>query len=175
MLSLIAMHNLTKFRNRAPYRIAVFGGGIQGVAHAAQIADLFKSYGGEMSMSFVTRSGDFNQGIAKDMGAQLESLANVRVSHIRSHDRDTVEKSVREAEVIITCTPSTEPLFSSDWVTCGAHIILVGSCKFCDKCKPAKLIEPSSSDKPTMCEVDSNLIDRAKGQLLVDDVEACGT
>jgi ornithine cyclodeaminase len=61
-----------------------------------------------------------------------------------------------QADIIITCTPSTEPLFDGNLVKAGAHLALIGSYK------------------PHMREVDDRLIERA-GVVLVDSKEACGT
>jgi ornithine cyclodeaminase/alanine dehydrogenase-like protein (mu-crystallin family) len=40
---------------------------------------------------------------------------------------DTIEEAVRDAEVVITCTASREPLLRRAWLRPGAHITAVGS------------------------------------------------
>jgi ornithine cyclodeaminase len=65
-----------------------------------------------------------------------------------------VEAVVREADFLCCATPSTAPLFPSEWVRSGTHVILVGSYK------------------PEMAEVDSTLVRRAR--VLVDSRSACG-
>ena len=64
-----------------------------------------------------------------------------------------VESAVRRADCVCCATPSTTPLFRSEWVRPETHIILVGSYK------------------PEMSEVDTALIRRAR--ILVDSRSAC--
>ena len=66
-----------------------------------------------------------------------------------------MQATLKEANVIVTCTPSTEPLFDGTLVKAGAHIVMIGSYK------------------PHMREVDDRLVERA-GVVLVDSKEACG-
>ncbi|KAF4622321.1 hypothetical protein D9613_009269 [Agrocybe pediades] len=60
-----------------------------------------------------------------------------------SEESTSLENSVKDADIIICATSSTSPLFPSEWVKAGTHVILIGSYK------------------PTMHEVDSNLILRS--------------
>src|SRR6185503_7611213 len=39
----------------------------------------------------------------------------------------TVEEAVTGADVVVTCTASTEPLVRSEWIQDGVHITAVGS------------------------------------------------
>jgi ornithine cyclodeaminase len=66
----------------------------------------------------------------------------------------SVEEAVRDADVIITCTASTEPLVRSDWVRPGVHITAVGS------------------DGPGKQELDPELL-RAADVLAVDSLDQC--
>lgn len=59
------------------------------------------------------------------------------------------EKAVRQADLILCCTPSTEALFPSEWVRSGTHLSLIGSYK------------------PHMREVSDDLLARA-GVVFVD-------
>jgi alanine dehydrogenase len=45
-----------------------------------------------------------------------------------AHAMANAESVVREADVIVTVTPSPTPVVRNDWVADGAHIIAVGSC-----------------------------------------------
>lgn len=67
--------------------------------------------------------------------------------------RDQVELAVRQADCVCCATPSTTPLFPSEWVRPGTHIILV--CSY----------------KPEMVEVETALIHGAR--ILVDSRSAC--
>ncbi len=62
------------------------------------------------------------------------------------------ERAVREADVIVTVTTSTVPVFDGSWVAAGAHVNGVGSFR------------------PEMQEVDPTLLRRA--QVIVDQREA---
>jgi ornithine cyclodeaminase len=63
--------------------------------------------------------------------------------------RVMIEEAVRQADLICCATPSTAPLFPSEWVRPGTHVILVGSYK------------------PEMAEVDTALIRRARVVLVI--------
>ncbi len=67
-----------------------------------------------------------------------------------------VEATVREADVILTCTAAREPLVRSDWVRDGAHVTAVGS------------------DGVAKQELDPALLRRAD-VLVVDSRDQCAT
>ncbi|KAG9034942.1 hypothetical protein FRB95_012358 [Tulasnella sp. JGI-2019a] len=110
--------------------------------------------------------------VNRSANARLEALQdnlrrehpNVGVSSIvssllqqrqRPHDGQVVlEAVVRSADIIVTATSSTSPLFPSHWVKPQTHINLIGSYK------------------PVMREIDSDLVARAK-VILVDSKTAC--
>jgi ornithine cyclodeaminase/alanine dehydrogenase-like protein (mu-crystallin family) len=66
----------------------------------------------------------------------------------------SAEAVVRQADCICCATPSTVPLFPSEWVRPGTHVVLVGSYT------------------PQMAEVDTSLVRRAR-VILVDSRSAC--
>jgi ornithine cyclodeaminase len=39
----------------------------------------------------------------------------------------SAEEAVRAADIVVTATPSREPLFQADWVVPGAHVVSMGS------------------------------------------------
>ena len=95
---------------------------------------------------------------------QFTHLQAPGVPHYHHHHNDEsaqeIKRVVRGASIIVCATPSTEPLFPSEWVKAGTHVILVGSFK------------------PEMREVDRELVLRAVpsregGTLLVDSRSAC--
>lgn len=63
---------------------------------------------------------------------------------------DTVEDAVRDADVVITVTPSTVPLVDAGWLAPGTHVTAVGS------------------DEPTKRELGPGVLARA-GVVAVDD------
>jgi ornithine cyclodeaminase/alanine dehydrogenase-like protein (mu-crystallin family) len=63
----------------------------------------------------------------------------------------SVEEAVREADIVITTTPSTSPLVRADWLAPGVHVTAVGS------------------DEPTKQELHPDVLGRAD-VIAVDDV-----
>ena len=89
--------------------------------------------------------------LLRDLARACPSASCVGLS---SADAALTESVVRGADIICCATPSTTPLFPSEWVRPGTHAILVGSYT------------------PQMAEVDSALIRRAR-VVLVDSRSAC--
>jgi ornithine cyclodeaminase len=67
----------------------------------------------------------------------------------------TVQEAVDAADVVITCTASTEPLVRADWIAPGTHVTAVGS------------------DGVGKQELDPELLRRAD-VLVVDSLDQCG-
>lgn len=134
-LSVMVMHSQSCFAGRAPRHITVFGGGAQGVFHAAHLYALFRNArcdarSGAIHIDFVTRSSWADEErAAKKLIMQHAGTRAVVIGHVLSNDRTSVESSTRSAEIIVTCTSSSEPLFDDDWVQPGAHLVLIGSCE----------------------------------------------
>jgi ornithine cyclodeaminase/alanine dehydrogenase-like protein (mu-crystallin family) len=53
--------------------------------------------------------------------------AKAAAEELRAEPATTVEEAVAGADVVVTCTASTEPLVRSAWIEPGAHITAVGS------------------------------------------------
>jgi len=77
-------------------------------------------------------------------------LENIQVVLLR--DSAAVELAVRSADVIVTATNTTKPLFPGEWVNAGCHINGVGSYT------------------PHMTEIDETLVNRCR--VLIDTQEA---
>ncbi|KAI0300640.1 hypothetical protein B0F90DRAFT_1810301 [Multifurca ochricompacta] len=135
---------MAKFRH-----VVAFGAGSQIKFHVTQLLATYP---------YITHITIVNRTI-NDRLAVL--LANLRADHptvdfvgISSvDDSEQVELAVRRADCVCCATSSTAPLFPSEWVRTGTHVILVGSYK------------------PEMVEVDSALIHRAR--IMVDSRDAC--
>ncbi|GAA0780453.1 cyclodeaminase [Roseibium denhamense] len=54
--------------------------------------------------------------------AELSALLGIEVTAA-----DDLSQAVREADVIVTTTPSTQPLISADWLRPGQHVTAMGS------------------------------------------------
>jgi ornithine cyclodeaminase/alanine dehydrogenase-like protein (mu-crystallin family) len=130
-------------------QLVVFGAGLQIKAHIRQLLASYPS---------IDRITIFNRQINDRLNALVDDLSRaypaVMCDGLSSADRAVTEEIVGDADIIRCATPSTAPLFPSDWVRPGTHIILVGSYT------------------PEMAEVDGALIRRAR-VVLVDSRSAC--
>lgn len=87
--------------------------------------------------------------------ANAEALVHsLRDSNVDAHVAEDVEYLVRECNLIVTATPSTEPLIRADWVQAGTHITAVGA------------------DTPGKQELDEALVERAD-ICVVDSTSQC--
>lgn len=63
--------------------------------------------------------------------AQPSVLRDAFVEHIRERGLEaravSAEEAVRAADIVVTATPSREPLFQADWVGPGTHVASMGS------------------------------------------------
>jgi ornithine cyclodeaminase len=57
----------------------------------------------------------------------VEELGRRRLPASSIETADSVERAVAGADVILTCTASTEPLLRAEWVAPGMHVTAVGS------------------------------------------------
>ncbi|KAH7922421.1 NAD-binding protein [Leucogyrophana mollusca] len=139
-----------------PITLLAFGAGKQIEAHVNMHLRGFPSI---KSCTIVNRS--INDRLKKLVASLCERYPNIVFNYTSASSSDhlamgdtTLPDLVKCAQIICTATSSTKPLFRSEWVTPGTHINLVGSFK------------------PTMIEVDDELINRA-GKIAVDSREAC--
>lgn len=91
--------------------LGLFGAGVQGIQHAQQFALAFP----------LRRILVCDPYAAPGLAERLQSLCNVEVAVAEP------EQLVREADIVVTASRSTEPLFSGDWIKPGAFIAAVGS------------------------------------------------
>ncbi|TSI13167.1 ornithine cyclodeaminase family protein [Brevibacterium aurantiacum] len=102
---------LTRFTQ--PVKVVVFGAGPQGVGHVDTIADVLDV---ELAdVAFVVRSPDQVTSDVHDRGRVLEAQTA------------EVDSALRAADIIVTATTASEPLFSSDLVRPGAVVMACGS------------------------------------------------
>ena len=81
-------------------------------------------------------------------GEKAKAFASALTSRCEVMAYETIEDTVREADIVSTATMSKEPILHGDWVKQGAHIDLIGAFK------------------PDMREADDALLQR--GKLFVD-------
>ncbi len=130
--------------------LIAFGAGSQIKSHVSQ---LLATYASIARVTIVNRT--INDRVNTLLGSLRADHPTARFVAIPSVDdlMGQVESAVREADFVCCATSSTTPLFRSEWVRPGTHVILVGSYK------------------PEMAEVDATLIRRAR--ILVDSRSAC--
>lgn len=91
--------------------MALFGAGVQGVAHARQFAQVFG----------LERILVCDPYAPADLAARLSAMCDVPVA------MSMPEAAVREADVVVTASRSTEPLFAGEWLKPGAFVAAIGS------------------------------------------------
>ncbi|KAH7099477.1 NAD(P)-binding protein [Auriculariales sp. MPI-PUGE-AT-0066] len=142
-------------REAQPTHIVAFGSGAQIRAH---LDLLVQAYPNISHISIINRT--VNQRVNSLRAHIAESVLyaqsgnRVEIVVIASSETTSVAAAVSGANVIICATSSTAPLFQSEWVRLGTHIVLVGSYT------------------PAMHEAPEELIRRA-GIVVVDSREAC--
>lgn len=149
-------------------RMVVFGDGAQAIFHLwlhvryfASIEKVVVAVGTHRELTsdqLKEKESTFLNHLSSLSTSQLPNLTfiNAKTKHIQ------VQQAVDQAQLILTCTPSTQPLFTNPTTTSGKekgkmHICAVGSYK------------------PIMCELPPDLIRQVskEGKLFVDSVEAC--
>jgi ornithine cyclodeaminase/alanine dehydrogenase-like protein (mu-crystallin family) len=147
---------------RPPTNLLIFGSGAQAQAHATLFLKLFPTLTtviiiirrpSPRSASLLTSLTHAFPSINFTIG--ISTYPSTTTADIPPELIIDLSQAVHNANIILTLTPSTRPLFNSVDVTSGTHLVLVGSYK------------------PEMREVDEQLIRRA-GVVVVDSKEACG-
>jgi ectoine utilization protein EutC len=59
---------------------------------------------------------------AEEFAREMSDELGIRVSAV-----DEAEQAVRDADLVITATPSHDPIVKADWLTEGVHVIALGS------------------------------------------------
>ncbi|ORX34654.1 hypothetical protein BD324DRAFT_583137 [Kockovaella imperatae] len=154
---------------RKPTSLLIFGTGAQAYAHAVIILKLFQSI---KSLIIVARAKtvrahhliealrkdfsnvDITLGISDTTKSQSTDDTDNPRPPAGSEPPFNLSQAVHNANIILTLTPSTSPLFNAVDVTSHTRLVLVGSYK------------------PSMREVSDELIMRS-GVLVVDTAEGC--
>ncbi|MBN3785790.1 ornithine cyclodeaminase family protein [Burkholderia sp. Ac-20353] len=87
-----------------------------------------------------------------EQGERFVADMSAQGFNVRFHD--TPEPVARNANLIVTATPSREALLKSEWISAGTHITAVGA------------------DGPGKQELDAEIVARA-GVIVVDSIEQC--
>ncbi|KAK2751169.1 hypothetical protein FQN57_000246 [Myotisia sp. PD_48] len=142
--------------------VLVFGAGKQAEWHI-RLALLLS--GSSVTHVTVINRGRLNlENLKSDLDAELTSQHPDVVFEYISRDvdgfEDRLRASVRDADAIFCCTPSTEPLFPHSYLRQSRHQ------------RNPRLITLIGSYRPDMKEVDSDTL-LSGGKILVDSKEAC--
>ncbi|WP_143414434.1 cyclodeaminase [Halobacillus massiliensis] len=73
---------------------------------------------------------------------------------------DTPEEAVRNSDVVVTTTPSTEPIVNGDWLSPGVHVTAMGS-----DAEHKKELKPSAIDKADLFVCDTIEQSKRLGEL----------
>ncbi|GAA5978083.1 hypothetical protein JCM5350_007390 [Sporobolomyces pararoseus] len=139
--------------------LVVFGSGTQAYYHARLILELFPTI---TTTHFVVRKSSSR---SRDLLERTVSeFPNVDFSLVCSENVD-VSTVVRSADIICTCVPSTEPLFSEKDLKLGVHINAIGSYTPSMFEFPPSLISSQPSPPPSS--------DPKIPTILVDSRQAC--
>ncbi len=96
-------------------RVAVIGSGVQARLQLLALAEV-RSFS---EVSVWSRHGENVERYVKEIAALLPQT--------RFHPSPSLEEAVREADIIITATPSREPLVKAEWLKPGVQITAIGS------------------------------------------------
>ncbi|GAA5833383.1 hypothetical protein JCM9279_001508 [Rhodotorula babjevae] len=138
--------------NPSSISLVIFGSGTQAYYHARLIIELFPSI---TSATFVVRSVSPR---AEALVERMRDEFNKLLVHPVTSDK--ADEVVKGADIICTCVPSTEPLFSLDALKPGVHINAIGSYTPSMREFPPALVAPSPSS-PTAPHIPTLLVDSA--------------
>jgi len=108
----VAARHLAK---KSPQKIAMIGAGIQGRFQLRALARVLETLPPVAAWSLRPENASaYARDMAEELGAEVEVAP-------------TIEAAVRGADLIVTSTPSREPLIRAEWLAPGAHVTAVGS------------------------------------------------
>jgi ornithine cyclodeaminase len=125
--------------NRDSCRMAVLGSGVQAEAHVRAISRVLAL----RSVQVWGRNRARSESLARELNGELDFEVTAAA---------TSEEAVRNADVVVACTTSFDPVLESAWLKPGATVISVGSFA------------------ANRCEVPQDLLTRA-GAVVVDDID----
>ena len=134
--SAVAAETLAHAESR---RLGVLGSGVQAEAHVRALSRVLGLESVRVWGRTATR--------AEDLARTLDQEQEFHVSAAA-----TAEQAVRDADVVVACTTSADPVLETAWLAAGATVISIGSFA------------------PDRCEVPQDLLTHA-GAVVVDDVE----
>jgi ornithine cyclodeaminase len=125
------------------HKVAMIGAGLEARFQLRALADVRQIPVVEAWSRTRERAESFSREMREELGLDVGVA-------------DTVESAVREADLIVTATPSRDPLIRAEWLMPGAHVTALGS------------------DGPDKQELDVGVLARAD-VLVADDLEQCAS
>lgn len=125
--SLLATQLMLSRRNCEPHTLVAIGAGAQVAAH---VSLFLTSYPTIHTCTIINRT------LGERLTALIKSLEishpNVRIEGLSLHNEagdqnPKLQRIIQTANIIITATSSTTPLFPSSYVSSGSHLCLIGS------------------------------------------------
>ncbi len=121
-------------------KVAVIGAGTQGRFQVSALNEI-------VSISSV-KVYDHHSHNAANYVKEMTSLYSFKIEQAES-----AEQAVRDADIVITATPSTKPIVLNEWLKAGVHVNAIGA------------------DAPGKQELDTAIVARAK--VVVDSLPQC--
>jgi ornithine cyclodeaminase len=132
------------YANPKAKNLVVFGAGAQGRSHVDMMIAVRPS---------LQRISIWNRGETRRLQL-IEELKKAYPDRTFVSANEELEKQVRDADIICTCTNATDPVLFGEWLKPGVHLNCVGSYRM------------------DMHEVDAETVKRAE-LIVVDSVNAC--
>lgn len=155
-------HPVDSLERKEALRLVIFGGGRQAYYHAWMLQRVYQlpkrpklpQIG---QITFVTRR-PLTQTALPQLARELQEgqpragdpdgvvrIGDIVAEGVTSSDETAVARLMGRANIVCCCTPSTKPLFRFADLKKGAHVNLVGSCKWAARPRTAARCEGSQS------------------------------
>jgi alanine dehydrogenase len=121
-------------------RVAVMGAGMQGRYQVMALTEVLKISSVKIYDVVPQASSDYVKEMANKYDFEVEKV-------------DSPEQAIKDVDVVITATPSTQPYVSNEWIKDGVHINAIGA------------------DTPGKQELDAAIVRRSK--VVVDSLAQC--
>lgn len=134
--------------------LAIFGAGNQALFECGALARVLPL----KRLHVVARDRDKAEAFAARLVGQGVVL-DVRLS--------SAEVACRDADVVVTATPTREPLFEADWIRAGTHVASMGSDRAGKRELPAELFERAR----LFCDLPTQSVEIGEFQHVRDRIE----
>ena len=121
--------------------VGLVGAGAQARTQLMALLEVFKGFD---EVRVWSRTSKTREAFKTEMEAKYGHLCKIVTV-------DSVEKAVRGADIIVTTTPSRQPIVKNEWISPGMHLNCIGA------------------DAPGKEELEPEILKRAK--IIVDDIE----